>query len=1070
MQKSKRTITTTCLLTVLLASSVTKAQQTTPDTAVVVNDTVPVVNISKHVQDGVKVSGRITSAATGEPLQGISVKYKNYAAAITDASGRFSIYVPDYSVAVLVEGSGYQSKEIALKGRSGVAASLYEDTFNSFYDAATLPFGNVPRNKIPYSVTSVQATNAWEHSFETPDTYLQGRVAGLNTIRRSGNSNIGANLFLHGYNSLYATNQPLIVVDGVIFDNTNYGNSLIAGYYSNPLSFIDIRDIDNITVIKDGGSIYGTKGANGVIMITTARAKELATKIDFAVYGGLNFAPENLPILKSADYRAYLSQLLQTRGLTTAQIQAQPYMNDDPSNPDYYIYHNETDWQKQVLQNSSSHNYYLKITGGDNIAKYALSLGYLKNSGVIANTDMTRYNTRFNADLNLSRKLVATTNLSFTFNEQDLRNEGNAEQTNPLYLSLIKAPFLGVHEVSNTGVESPDIADRDIFNVSNPLALINNSLGINKGYRFSGSIGFNYKIVNSLGFNTVFGVTVDKVRETFFIPEKGVAIDTLNTAVSDNESGSQVQRVFTLFNDSRLSYSKTFNRVHELSANLGFRFMRSQSEQDIGLGFNSATDELKSVSFGLSTLRRVGGNLGEWRWLNNYLNADYKLMDKYFVSFNMAFDGSSRFGSDVPGAAHIGGSSYALLPSVGAGWLLSSEKFMTAFPFIESLKLRGSLGFAGNDDIGNYNNRQFYVSQNLLGIQGLVRGNYGNNQLQWEEIRKINAGIDLSMFNERFNLSFDYYKNRSYKMLINEPVQAAAGMVFAVSNTGGMKSGGIEATVSGRIINKTDLKWDLGFNIARYKSRVVQLPVESLETSFGGATMLTKVGASPNRFFGWMTNGVYATDAEAAADGFSVRTPSGNLLPFKGGDVRFIDRNGDQIIDEKDREIIGNPNPDFSGGFNSRVEWKRLTFDVLFTFSKGNDVFNFVRQQRESMSGFENQSIATVNSWKKDGDVTNMPKVSWNDPMGNARFSQRWIEDGSYLRLRTASVSYRLPVKEGFLKYFVLYLTGNNLFTLTKYLGYDPEFSANETVFGQGIDLGLTPQFRSVQLGLRIGL
>src|SRR3954470_21175319 len=201
MQKSKRTIRITCLLTVLLASSATKAQQTRTDTAVVVNDTVPVINISKRVPDGVKVSGTITSAATGQPLQGISVKYKNYAAAITDASGRFSIYVPGYDVAVLVEGSGYQSKEIALKGRSGVEASLYEDTFNSFYDVATLPFGNVPKNKIPYSVTSVQATNAWEHSFETPDTYLQGRVAGLNTIRRSGNSNIGANLFLHGYNS-----------------------------------------------------------------------------------------------------------------------------------------------------------------------------------------------------------------------------------------------------------------------------------------------------------------------------------------------------------------------------------------------------------------------------------------------------------------------------------------------------------------------------------------------------------------------------------------------------------------------------------------------------------------------------------------------------------------------------------------------------------------------------------------------------------------------------------------------------------------------------------------------------
>ena len=214
-------------------------------------------------------------------------------------------------------------------------------------------------SRLPYAVTSVQTTNNWSHTAQTPNAFLQGRVAGLHVVRRSGTPNSGANLYLRGVFSLYTTNQPLIVVDGVIYDNTDFGGSIISNNFTNPLAYIDIKDIDNITVIKDGSSTYGTKGANGVIVITTARAKELATRIDAAIYGGINFAPKNLPVMDDTQYRTYLSDLLQSSGLTEAQIRAYPYMNDDPSNPDYYRYHNNTDWQKEVLKNSSFKNYYL---------------------------------------------------------------------------------------------------------------------------------------------------------------------------------------------------------------------------------------------------------------------------------------------------------------------------------------------------------------------------------------------------------------------------------------------------------------------------------------------------------------------------------------------------------------------------------------------------------------------------------------------------------------------------------------------------------------------------------------
>ncbi len=1069
MQRPTLTAGKLILFVVLVISYLPVAAQqtdTTPGTALQ-GRLISVINLSPKT---VTVTGSITDAATGKPLQGITVRYKNNSAAITDSTGHFSLKVPDYNVAVTVEGETYQSKEIALKGRSKVSTGLYEDSYTSLYDQANLPSGRQSLNQVTEAVTAVYTQGAWGNSFETPDSYLQGRVAGLGAIRRSGTPNIGANLFLRGYNSLYATNQPLIVMDGVIYDNWDYGSSLISNHYNNPLAHIDIKDIDNITVIKDGSSLYGTKGGNGVILITTARAKELATRIDFAVYGGINIAPVNLPLLNASGYRTYLSQVLQTSGMSDAQIQAFPFMNDDIASTEYYRYHYNTNWQKKVLSNSYARNIYLKVTGGDNIAKYALSLGYMKNEGVISTTGLTRYNTRFNADLNLSKRLTATTNLSFSFNEQNLKDQGMALKTNPLYLSLVKAPILPVYSVSDAGIESPDIADTDLFNVSNPQAVINNMTATNKNYRFFGSLGFDYRFSDVLHLATNVGITINKVRESIFIPGKGIVNDTLRNAIADNRSGSQVKRLFMLFNDTRLTYNKTFNRIHTLNAAAGLRFINHQTEQDFGLGYNSATDELVSVGNGVSTLRRISGNIGAYRWLNNYFNARYSLSDKYFFTVNMAVDGSSRFGKNITnGAVQVNGNSFAVLPSLAGAWLISSENFM-ATSGIELLKLRASFGIAGNDDMGNYTARQSYVSQNLLGIQGLVRSGFGNAGLQWESVTKLNAGLDLALFNERFNLNLDIYSNKTGRMLVNEPIAAATGQQFAVTNTGGMKTKGIEANINARIINQTSLKWDMGLNIAHYKTTITRLPVDRILTAYGGATIISRVNQAPNLFYGHQTNGVFTTNAEATQSGNSIKTITGSTVAFKGGDMRFTELNGDNIIDDNDRQVIGDPNPDFSGAVTSSVTWKKWSMNLLFTFSQGNEIYNYVRNQLESVSGYNNQTPAVLNSWRKEGDVSVFPKATWGDPMGNSRFSDRWIEDGSYFRLRTVGLSYDLPIANRYLKYAAVYLTGNNIFTLTRYLGYDPELSSTQSPFGQGIDLALEPQYKSVQVGVRIGL
>ena len=1025
---------------------------------------------------GAKMSGTVIDAATHKGATGVTVSVSGYSAAITDASGKFTINIPNYNVILLVKGQGYQQKQVPLKGRKTLPdVLLFEDTYNSIYDEAQMPFSNVPTNRQPNSVSMVNTLGAWEAtSLETPDSYLQGKVAGLNVIRRSGTPNIGANLFLRGFNSIYGTNAPLLVVDGMIYDTYHYGNSIIGGHVNNPYGNLDMHDVDGYTILKDGAAgIYGTKGGNGVILLSTSNNPDLATKIDLGIYSGYNYMPSNqlIPLMQAGDYRTYLSDVLRTSGQTPDQIAALPYMNDNISNPNYYTYHNNTDWQKQTFKNGFNQNYNLKVSGGDNIARYVLSLGYGTNKGISKLTDLTKYNTRFNANLNISRHLTVSANLSFNYNEQNLKDQGLSRKTNPIYLGLVKPPFLRENQVNAQGVESPNQADVDALGFSNPQAILLHSQELNRNYRFFGNINFKYEFSKYLTAQTLIGVTADKVRENTFIPRAGVVDDTLAIGgIADSRLGSQVQRLFNIYSDTHLSYNRTFNRIHTLGVNLGTRFTQYNTTYNLNLGYNSAIDQLISVGTGNPALRVTGGDIGKYRWLNNYFSANYELYNKYIFNVNMALDASSRFGTQTKDGVGINGVKYAVLPTVSAAWVISSEKFMSNMNFIELLKLRASLGLAGNDDIGNYNARQYYTSQNLLGLQGLVRANFGNPQLQWEANKKLDIGLDASFLQERLSITADWFKNTTYKMTPQTPAASASGLIYAVSNDGTMQTSGIELGVNGRIINKPNLKWDLGFNISTYRNKVTKFPNGGMQSQYAGATILTQVGLPANEFYGYKTNGIYSSNAEAVAAGVRVRNSAGTLIAQQGGDVKFVDVNGDKIIDANDKQVLGSSNPSFMGGITTGVTYKRFNMNALISFTKGNSLYNYTRRQIESESSANNQTLAIVNRWRADGQVTNIPRASYGDPTGNSSFSDCWIEDGSYIRLRTISVTYDVPFKYKFFKYVKIYATGNNLITFTKYLGYDPEFAANENILLQGIDTTLEPQIKTVQLGLRIGI
>jgi hypothetical protein len=326
------------------------------------------------------------------------------------------------------------------------------------------------------------------------------------------------------------------------------------------------------------------------------------------------------------------------------------------------------------------------------------------------------------------------------------------------------------------------------------------------------------------------------------------------------------------------------------------------------------------------------------------------------------------------------------------------------------------------------------------------------------------------LFDERLSVSVDAYNNTTRDMLALTPMVAYSGYDYYLANSGKMANNGIEVTVNSRLLNKKDWKVDFGFNLGTNNNKVKSLPNGDVVTNIYGANILSRVGEPVGLFYGYKTLGVFKNAQEAAQANLQTALPTGQLIPFQAGDIHFADLTPDGIINADDRTVIGDPNPDFTGGINARVQYKRFTLDALATFSVGNDVYNFLRAQLEGMSGLENQTQAIANRWRFADQNTNIPRVTYGDPYGNSRFSDRWIEDGSYLRLKTVTLSYDIPFRAGFFKNANVYLQGNNLLTLSKYMGYDPEFNAGISPLYQGIDLGLTPQYKSVFVGIKLGL
>ncbi len=1041
-------------------------------------------------EDKSALAGIVLNAGNKKPIPGVAISViDGKSAAITDDDGRFVLKGVEKGAILKFRMPGMANKEVVVGNRRDLTILMQDESLKTIYNKTYSPYGDRDWQATTGAVTAISNKDNYKKAATSSETLIQDEGLGVNTVIRSGMPGAGGNMYLWGFSSIYASSQPTVLIDGIPYENAAVTPSLINGNNITPLGGLEVKDIESITILKNATSLYGSKGANGVILIETSKAQEYATKIDFYAYAGVNSLPSNTyyPMMDAWEYKTYLVDMLTSSGLyTTDAIEKLPFIDATKptegrtsngnvwgieGNKDYYRYNQNTDWQKEVFTNSWDQNYYLSIKGGDDVALYALSLGYLNHEGTIKNTEFSRYSAQFNAQINVARWFRMNSNVNVTYSDRSLAYEGLSPYVSPLYVGLIKAPFMTTYLYNERGLQTPNYEAADVFGVSNPSVLVSENTSIlNKTYRFFGNIGATADLGKWFDLNATLGVTFDKSRENIFLPQKGLSHEPLSSGIVNNEMKVLVSRYLQYYADLHLKFHHVFNKRHSVSTFLGVRYQTNGSEGDWANAYNSSSDDMRTIGNGNLSMASQSGLQGDWSWLSFYLNGEYSYNKRYFLSYNMAMDGSSRFGTDASNIK-IGDKAYGIFPSVTGAWLASSEDFLSDVEWLNVLRLRLGYSIAGNDDIGNYTARSTYVSYNLYGFNGLVRNNIANPGLKWETNTKTTAGLDVVLFNDRLGVTFDLYQSKTTDLLTWEQGKDAYGIAYYLTNAGAMQNRGVELGVRGRIIGSENLKWDLGVNWTAYRNKVTSLPQDEKITEIAGANVLTKVGSPVGLFYGYQTNGVYATSADAATEDLNLQRGDGSLIPFMAGDMRFVNNNAtDNIIDESDMAVIGDPNPDFMGSIVSKLQWKRFTFDMVWTYSYGNDIYNAVRASLESMTNTYNQTRNVTNRWSREGHITNTPRAMWGDPMGNSRFSDRWIEDGSYIRLKTISLSYDIPMNVSFMRGLQIYATVNNLVTFTNYLGYDPEFSAMQNPLGYGIDIGMSPQPRTVLLGIKLSL
>lgn len=1064
----------------------------------------------------ISISGIVIDEVTKAPIAGVRVQTlgDNRYTAMTNEKGSFTIKVPDFASALYVEVPRYLSQQVAIRSNEEgqiVQISLLSNRFKEMYT-----------NDTEYTATNEFTVRG---GGVTVDNEIQANLgADIRAINRSGALDGGNALFIRGLNSINANAQPLVIVDGIEWDMQYNRAVLHQGRAFNMLANISPEDIEKIQVLKNATALYGARGANGVILIETKRGHSMATRIDANISAGISLEPHQMTMMNATQYRNYATEMLGTIAALKKSENRDVtfnFLNDDLKNYYYMMYHNDTDWQDEVYRTAITQNYNINVQGGDDVGMYNLSVGYIDAQNTIKSSGFDRLNVRFNTDISILERLNTKFDMSFTRANNTLFDDGFSSDLgagtvmSPTNLAMIKSPLVTPYQYNkHVGGFTHLLSEYDklfsplsqrlygndyYYSLGNPTSILNNATGDNKNkvenMLFNVRIAPTYTFNEHLSLTTDFSYTLNRNSQRYYRPSEGIPpflIEGLGTVY--NLTSSLFSKGTNVLSNTYLNWENKY-AAHSVAAIGGFRYNHfAYDGSDAKTQFRTAADDKNPYltadpSRGYSSL--YGAN-DIWRNIQWYASGDYNYANRYFATLSLLAEANSRFGANADGSIRAFGVPWAIFPSVQLGWVLTNEKWFPKNSAINYLRVSAGWDMSGNDDISNYAARTSFSSvrynYNAIGMQ---MTNIGNDKIKWETTSKWNAGIEANMLNNRLSVAADFYYHNTKDLLTYKTFSTPiSGINQYWSNGGSLVNKGVEVMLSGKPLATRNLTLELGASVGHYINEVTSLPQRAFadgvktfngsdycNSVYGENNILVSLGNPIGVFYGYETLGVFSTDAEAKEAGkegyLYMLNAAGNKQNFTAGDVHFVDQNGDGCIDENDKVILGNPNPDFYGNIFAALNWKNFTLDMGFNFSVGNDVYNYQRSIVNSGSTFYNQQVAEVGHWRYEGHEATLPKLAYGDPMGNNRFSDRWIEDGSYLRLKNVRMTYRIPVPESWtswLQSMSVWGEAQNVFTLTRYTGNDPEFSIGNSVMLQGIDCGNLAQSRAFVVGLKINL
>jgi len=977
-----------------------------------------------------KIVSGIVVDAKGEPVIGASILIKGTSTGtITNFEGAFTIPVGLLKNPVLqFSYIGYNSQEIAVEGLNNLRIVLVEKS-ESLEEIVVIGYGTQRKKDLTGSVATIKSSDINSLPVPSISDAMQGRAAGVQVIS-SGVPGSDASFRIRGIGTIN-NSDPLVVIDGFPIDGG--------------LNQLNMNDVESVQVLKDASAtaIYGARGANGVVIITTKHGNSTGkSQLNFNYSYGIQNPTNKIKMLNASQFASLHNDMMANAGLTK-----------NPEFADPASLGVGTDWLDAIFQTAAMQNYSLNYSGGNEKTNFYVSGNYFDQDGIVINTGYKRYTFQLNTDTKILSNLHFGNTLTLN---HDIKSSGNYSIQNAMF-ALPTQPIYRA-DGSYSGPVGQPINAGDIVN---PIGLAKTVNNATNGYNLMGSIFGELEIVKDLKVKSTFGLQANFWDSRTWAPNY-----TWDSSVNPNSYLSeQYNKNLTWLWDNTITYEHTFNR-HRIGVMAGTSAQENDYNFMNGSIQNFASNVTQQLNNGIAQ-PTVGGSTSSWSLFSLMGRINYAYKDKYLVTGTIRRDGSSRFGP---------GNKYGTFPSASVAWRISQEDFFKNITFVNDLKIRAGYGVTGNQNIGNYsfasslNTNKYNFNDNI--VSAVVPTVMPNPYIQWEGQKQTNIGFDATLFNQRVDVTVDAYLKKTDKMLVPMVVPVSTGYsdVYTPSiNAGSMENKGIEITINTKNLTGK-FSWNTSFNLSYNQNKVVSIndtvpmPTGSIGLNYNLA--LIKAGLPINEFYGFVTDGIFQTQAQVNSHATQVpgSDPYSRTSP---GDIRFKDLNNDGVIDDKDRTYLGSPNPTFIFAMNNTFAYKGFDLSIFLQGVAGNKIFNANRLYTEAMSVAQNQTIATLNRWNGEGTSNTMPRAVFNDPNKNTRQSDRYIEDGSYLRIKNVTLGYSIPgllLKKIHISTARFYLSAQNLFTLTKYTGIDPEVGSN------GIDNNVYPVTRTYSIGVNLGI